>query len=196
MKHEKHEKSERKRKKPTQILMAEHEAIKTMLKVLENLAERLEKGKEVDLVHLKRAIEFIQGFADRCHHAKEEDLLFPAMEKAGVPRQGGPIGVMLAEHDEGRGHVRAMKEAIERLATGDEKAKLDWAKHARAYISLLSQHIFKEDNILYPMGDARLTEEAQEELEKEFERVEKEIVGEGKHEYFEVLLEELRAKYC
>lgn len=63
------------------------------------------------------------------------------------------------------------------------------------YISLLSQPIFKEDNILYPMGDARLTEEAQEELEKEFERVEKEIVGEGKHEYFEALLEELRAKY-
>ncbi len=193
MKQEKHEK---KRLKPTQILMAEHEAIKTMLKVLENLSERLEKSKKIDLDHLKKAIEFITGFADRCHHAKEEDLLFPAMEKTGIPRQGGPIGVMLTEHEEGRSHVRAMKEAMDRLARGDEKAGLDWARHARAYASLLSQHIFKEDNILYPMGDSRLTTEAQEELEREFERVEKEIVGEGKHEYFEALLEELRAKYC
>jgi len=181
---------------PTQILMAEHEAIQTMLKVLENLAKKLEDGEQVEIDHLRRALEFITGFADRCHHAKEEDLLFPAMEKAGVPQQGGPIGVMLAEHEEGRNEVRAMKDAVGRLAQGEKRAGLDFARHARAYSSILNQHIFKEDKILYPMGDARLTDTDKKKLEKEFERVEKEIVGEGKHEYFESILEELRNKYC
>jgi hemerythrin-like domain-containing protein len=181
---------------PTEILMAEHEAIKTMLRVLENLATRFEREEPVDLEQVKKAIEFITGFADRCHHAKEEDLLFPALENAGIPRQGGPIGVMLAEHDEGRAHVRAMKEAVERLERGDKKAGIDWARNARAYASLLSQHIFKEDNILYPMGNERLSAEAQRKLQEEFERVEKEIIGPGKHEYFEAILEELKKRYC
>ena len=176
--------------------MTEHEAIKTMLNILENLATRFEKGELLDLEQVKKALEFITGFADRCHHAKEEDLLFPTLEKAGIPRQGGPIGVMLAEHDEGRSHVRAMKEAAERLERGDKKAGLDWARHARAYVSLLNQHIFKEDNILYPMGNERLSAEAQRKLMEEFERVEKEIIGPGKHEYFEAILEELKNRYC
>jgi len=183
-------------KKPTMILMAEHEAIKTMLRILEALADRLESGQSVDPNHLAKAIDFITGFADRCHHAKEENLLFPAMEKAGIPRQGGPIGVMLTEHEEGRSNVRGMKEAYQRYAQGKKEAGRDFARFARAYVSLLSQHIFKEDNILYAMADARLTEEAQQKLRQDFARVEKEIVGEGRHQEFEVILEELKAKYC
>jgi len=192
----KQRKNRQEKTSPTTILMTEHEAIKTMLNILENLATRFEKGELVDLEQVKKALEFISGFADRCHHTKEEDLLFPALEKAGIPRQGGPIGVMLAEHDEGRSHVRAMKEAAERLERGDKQAGLDWARHARAYVSLLNQHIFKEDNILYPMGNERLSAEAQRKLLEEFERVEKEIMGPGKHEYFEAILEELKNKYC
>ncbi|MGQ9577285.1 MAG: hemerythrin domain-containing protein [Candidatus Aminicenantales bacterium] len=181
---------------PTRILMAEHEAIKTMLRVLENLASRLEAGERVDPEHIRMALDFIVGFADRCHHAKEENLLFPAMEAVGVPRQGGPIGVMLTEHEEGRRHVRAMKEAADRLAKGEMKAGFDFARHARDYASLLSEHIFKEDNILYAMADARLSPADQENLRAAFQKVEEEIVGPGQHSHFEAILEELRSKYC
>jgi hemerythrin-like domain-containing protein len=144
---------------------------------------------------LKQIVRFIQGFADKCHHAKEEDLLFPAMEEAGVPRQGGPIGVMLAEHTEGREHVRRMKEAAERYAAGDLKAGSEFAGHARQYAALLSQHIHKEDNILYPIADARLSARAQVRLEKDFEKVEEEVVGAGKHEEYHRLLEKLEKTY-
>lgn len=182
--------------RPTKILMAEHEAIKTMLRVLENLASRLEAGEKVDPEHLRMALDFITGFADRCHHAKEENLLFPAMESAGIPRYGGPIGVMLTEHEEGRRHVRAMKEAADRLARGEKEAGFDFARHARGYTSLLSQHIFKEDNILYAMADERISPADQEKLREEFARVEKEIIGPGQHERFEAILQELSTKYC
>jgi hemerythrin-like domain-containing protein len=60
----------------------------------------------------KKALDFIRHFADECHHFKEEQVLFPAMEEHGIPKEGGPIGMMLIEHEEGRGYVRDMAAAI------------------------------------------------------------------------------------
>ncbi len=182
--------------KPTDVLKNEHKAILLMLEVAESVSQKLEAGEKVPAEHLTQMVDFIRGFADKCHHAKEEDLLYPAMEKTGMPRQGGPIGVMLVEHTEGREFVRKMKEAAEKYAAGDKKAGLQFAANARLYASLLSQHIHKEDNILYPIADARLSPQTQAGLEKDFERVEDEVVGAGKHEEYHRLLEELEKTYC
>jgi len=182
--------------KTTDILKNEHKAILLMLEVAESVSQKLEAGEKVPAEHLTQMVDFIRGFADKCHHAKEEDLLFPAMEKTGIPRQGGPIGVMLVEHTEGREFVRKMKEAAEKYAAGDKKAGVQFAENARQYAALLSQHIQKEDNILYPMADARLSPQTQAGLEKDFERVEEEVVGAGKHEEYHRLLEKLEKTYC
>jgi hemerythrin-like domain-containing protein len=182
--------------KPTETLKNEHRAILLMLEVIDGVSDRLEAGEDVPAADLDRIVDFIKGFADRCHHAKEEDILFPAMEKSGIPREGGPIGVMLAEHVLGRGHVGKMGEAAVKYAAGDKKAGLRFAESARAYAGLLSPHIHKEDNILYPIADARLTAQTKAFLEKEFERVEEEVVGAGKHEEYHRLLEELEKTYC
>ena len=92
----------------TQQLKDEHEGILLMLRILDKIAAKIEAKGSVDPHHLERIVEFLQVFADRCHHGKEEDLLFPEMEKAGIPREKGPIGVMLMEHDQGRAYVRGM----------------------------------------------------------------------------------------
>jgi hemerythrin-like domain-containing protein len=182
--------------KPTETLKNEHQAILLMLEVVEGVSRRLAAGEAVPADDLTRIVDFIQGFVDKCHHAKEEDLLFPAMEKTGIPREGGPIGVMLAEHAVGRGHVGKMKEAAGRYAAGDKNAGIRFAESARAYAGLLSPHIHKEDNILYPIADARLSAETKATLEKEFERVEEVVVGVGKHEEYHRLLDELEKSYC
>jgi hemerythrin-like domain-containing protein len=182
--------------KPTDILKNEHKAILLMLEVAESVSQKLEAGEKVPAEHLDKIVDFIRGFADKCHHAKEEDLLFPAMEKTGMPRQGGPIGVMLIEHTEGREYVRKMKEAAEKYAAGDQKAGLRFAENARHYAALLSQHIHKEDNILYPIADARLSPQTQAGLAKDFARVETEVVGAGKHGEYLRLLEKLEKTYC
>jgi hemerythrin-like domain-containing protein len=174
--------------RPTEELKKEHEAIKLMIRIMGSVSDRLESGKEVDPNHLESILEFIKVFADKCHHAKEEDLVFPAMEKAGIPRESGPIGVMPHEHREGRDFVKGMSEAVEKYKKGGKNAGMDVAKNARSYASLLSQHIDKEDNILYPMADARISGADQNELEKEFEKVETEKIGKGKHEKFHRLL--------
>src|SRR5512136_1279086 len=154
--------------RPTETLKTEHQAILLMLEVAEAVSRKLEAGESIPGDDLIKIVDLIRGFADKCHHAKEEDLLFPAMEKSGIPRQGGPIGVMLVEHTEGREYVRKMKEAGEKYAAGDKKAGLQFAENARGYAALLAQHIHKEDHILYPMADARLSPQVQAGLEKDF----------------------------
>jgi len=177
--------------KPTEQLVAEHDIIERMLKVLNEAADRLEKGEPVAAELFVQAADFIQNFADRCHHAKEEDILFKLMGERGVPTQGGPIAVMLLEHDQGREFRRGLADAAERLKSGDASAAHAVIENARNYSALLSQHIQKENNILYPMANQILSEEDQQNLQREFERVENDVVGKGVHEKYHHLVEEL-----
>lgn len=181
--------------KPTQELSSEHQAILVMIRILEKMSDRLEAGESVDAGHLEQAVDFIKVFADKCHHGKEEDLLFPEMAKAGIPKEGGPLGVMLREHVEGRNFVKAMGEAAAALKKGDREAGARFARNARGYGALLTQHIFKEDNILYPMADGRLLDKQQDRLAACFAEVEDKVIGHGRHEAYHRLLKELEAVY-
>lgn len=181
--------------KPTTELSHEHQAILLLIRVLETMSGRLEAGEPVDPGHLEKAVDFIKVFADKCHHGKEEDLLFPAMEKAGIPRSGGPLGVMLSEHVAGRSYVKAMTESLPGIQKGDQAAARAFAENARKYGALLTQHIHKEDHVLYPMADARLSPSQQKELEACFADVEEKVIGHGKHEEYHRLLKELEAAY-
>ncbi len=180
---------------PGEQLREEHQGILLMLRILEKVSTKVEAKERVDPTHLERIVEFLRVFADKCHHGKEEDLLFPALEKAGVPKEQGPIGMMLAEHQQGRGYIRGMAEALDRNQKGNPKALADYAENARNYIALLTQHIEKEENILFPMGEKVLSKKTQEELVEGFEKIEVERIGEGTHEEFHKLLHHLREVY-
>lgn len=175
----------------TEVLMEEHRVIERLLASLDLAVRRLEAGEPVRPGFFLDAAEFIKGFADGCHHRKEEGVLFPAMEAAGVPKEGGPIGVMLAEHEEGRRLVRAMRAAAEKLETGDASAKATVVQNAKGYTSLLKQHIQKEDGVLFPLADRVVTGGKRDELREAFERVEHEETGEGVHEKYLEMVEAL-----
>ena len=175
----------------TENLKEEHRVIERMLRILNVACEKLEKGEEVSPEVFKKAIDFIRTFADSCHHGKEEDTLFPMVEKRGIPRQGGPTGVMLMEHDQGRGYVRGLAEAVGKYEKGDRTAKQAIIQNARGYTQLLAQHIPKEDDILYPLADKVLGPSEQKELLEKFEKIEHERIGEGKHHEYEHLVTEL-----
>jgi hemerythrin-like domain-containing protein len=74
--------------KPTAHLIDEHHDIKLMLQILEKICVKIEQGEKVQKAHLESIMEFFSDFVGDCHLAKEEDMLFPAMEKAGVPPGG------------------------------------------------------------------------------------------------------------
>ncbi len=166
-----------------------------MLAVLGKICDLLDRGEHVNPAHVDQAIMFIREFADRCHHAKEEKFFFPAMESVGVPRDGGSIGVMLSEHDEGRQFVRGMTAAFAEYRNGNTNAAASLTRNARNYIALLNEHIKKEDDILFVMADTHLTPQKQEELASEFERVEREEIGVGRNEEFHQILNTMRNIY-
>ena len=181
--------------KPTEVLKEEHQGIKVGLSILGKVADKLQADQPVPPEHLEQLVDFIRTFADKCHHGKEEDLLFNEMVKAGIPKQGGPIAVMLTEHDQGRAYVRGMADAIPAYSAGDVRAGYKVAENARGYVRLLTQHIDKEDKILYPIADVRLTENQQICLLEGFEKVEEERVGHGKHEEYHRMLDRLSGIY-
>ena len=178
----------------TDVLRQEHDAILRMLEVAEQVAELLDRSEPVEPETLSGLLEFFRMFADRCHHGKEEDLFFPLLEKKGIPRDGGPIGVMLHEHDVGRSFVRQMLDAGAAYAGGDKEAGARWAVAVRGYITLLRQHIQKENDILFVMAENILTAEEQADLVREFEKAEIEKMGAGTHERLHAVMDELTAK--
>jgi hemerythrin-like domain-containing protein len=170
--------------RPTDTLMEEHRIIEQVLNCVARMADQCEAGQPLDTESASQAIDFIRTFADRCHHAKEEDLLFPLLEEKGFSREQGPTGVMLYEHEEGRRHVRAMAEAIDRVAAGDVGARERFVEHANAFVQLLRQHIFKEDHCLFPMADQALSAADQDQLCRSFERGEHEDLGSDTHDKY------------
>ncbi len=181
--------------KSTDELKKEHRAIKIMLNIMTELARRLEAGQGADLKDLNDILEFLMIFADKCHQAKEEELLFPALEKAGIPGEQNQVRARLAEHQAGRALVKDMDEAVSGIARGEDRAGLNFARQARAYAELLAAHIDKEDNVLFPLADKRLSQKARGKLKIGFENIERQIVGPGRHQEFHRLLDRLAGKY-
>jgi len=164
--------------KATALLSDEHRVIERVLAALEKLTE---KPATDFLAPWNKALDFIRHFADQCHHIKEEKVLFPAMEAHGIPNEGGPIGMMLMEHEEGRAYVRAMFDALGKIAAGDPSAQAALCDNAKQYLRLLREHIQKEDDILFRMADEVIPEDEQKQLLKSFETHEAEEMGAGVH---------------
>ncbi len=145
----------------TQLLREEHRVILRAIGLVETAAARLDDGRPVAEAWWVELLEWLRSFADRNHHAKEEEHLFPALTQAGVPAAGGPVGVMLAEHAEGRALLRTIAES-----RGKERAEA-----ARGYVRLLRDHIDKENGVLFPLTDAVLDPPAQLLLARGLEKV-------------------------
>lgn len=178
-------------KTASQDLIQEHKAIQIALDILEIIREKLEKNGEADYKDINSLLEFLKEFADKCHHGKEEGFLFPALEKTGVKNEGGPIGVMLSEHAQGRKLIKQMQDSI----LADPVSKAGFIEAASAYVRLLRAHIQKENSVLFPMIETRMSASEQKELMNNFEMHEEKVIGEGRHEELHSLLENFEKKY-
>ena len=164
--------------------MEEHRLIERVLDALETAASALDRRQPVRPGFFLEAADFIAGFADGCHHHKEEGVLFDAIVASGLPADEGPIPVMLMEHEQGRAFTRGMRDAARRLGAGDAGAARQVVANARGYVALLRDHIMKEDEVLFPLADELLTPDRHEEVLKGFARIEHEDAMEGAHERF------------
>ena len=176
-------------------LKAEHQAVLLTISILDQITSKLAAGQAIELSHLDQILEFLQVFVDKCHHGKEEKVLFPAMEEAGIPRQGGPIGVMQFEHEQGRSFVQGFKRGVEGYRDGKENAIAEIIENAQNYGRLLATHIEKENNVLYVMAERILSVDKMAEIAKAFTRIEEIEIGPNKHEEFHATLHALKDIY-
>jgi len=150
----------------SKMLLKEHENILKIVDALEFKIEQL-NDKNIDTTFFKKVIDFIRNYADKFHHAKEEDILFKEFNKCA--EEGcvhcNPIEQMLVEHDEGRKNVKMMESGLK------EKDRSKLIEGARGYINLIREHIFKEDNILYPMADETLNSEVKKKMLERFRKI-------------------------
>lgn len=177
---------------PIDDLTREHGPIKLMLRVLEKINDRIYDNEAVATNDLDDAIIFLREFADKCHHGKEEKLLFPIIKKNNFPEEVELADILISEHAQGRNYIKQMAEAIVKKETSQREFAKTFTANAKNYIALLDQHIDKENAVLFPEVKQSLSESQLKELEKGFENVEKNIIGEGRHKELHEIAHKLK----
>lgn len=148
----------------TDRLMDEHRLILRMLDLLEMQAARVSEGAQPDFEFFTDAVAFVRRFADRFHHAKEEDILFAALVANGMPAENSPVAAMRMEHEQGRQFLRGLEEALCNYRAGIPGQRCSIVGNARGYCSLLRDHIYKEDHILYQLAERVLPAGGRDEI--------------------------------
>lgn len=171
----------------TAALVAEHVLIKRMLALIEKLAPLTAKGEFNDWQFYLDGVDFIRQYADRFHHAKEEDILFEALVENGMPRQNSPVAAMLMEHDLGRGYVKNFADAAQEALKGASGKEETIAANALAYAALLREHIAKEDDILYPLAERIIPEGMRDRIVAGYEKAEAAVSADFTEKYSRIV---------
>ncbi|HEX9874514.1 MAG TPA: hemerythrin domain-containing protein [Deferrimonas sp.] len=143
----------------TAVMVDEHKLILRLIALVEKNTALMEAGRFRNWQFYLDAVDFIRNYADRFHHAKEEDVLFKALLANGMPEQNSPVAAMLLAHDQGRAFVRGMEEGAQKALAGESGQIPVIADNARGYAALLREHIHTEDHILYPLSERVLPED-------------------------------------
>jgi len=181
--------------KSIEMMMKEHELILEVLASLQAMAEKLSARGSIPRQDVADFGRFFREFADRCHHGKEEDRLFVKMVEVGFPRDGGPVGVMLAEHDAGRQEVRGLVQIGSGSGMLSETERARTFEHATRFVPLLYAHIQKENNILYPMAQNAIAPDEFERLDASCDAVDQEIRGQLDVPGLKALAADLKGRY-
>ncbi len=176
-------------------LMTEHRLIERVVTALVSFADEACRGAVDGRAELGRFVAFVRELADVRHHGKEEQILFAAMVKAGFPSDGGPIAVMLMEHDHGRAQAIMLAELASSPAPWTLADRDRLAAASRDYAGLLLSHIQKEDRILYPMARQRLPMEMQERIDADCAAFQAREIASGAYGRLLRLGEELAARH-
>ena len=182
--------------KPTDMLIQEHKVIEQVLACLERVVEPVEtQGSPLDADAVRDAVDFFHTFVDQCHHGKEEDHLFPALEAKGYSPDTGLTAAMRIHHEQSRTYVRGIEDSITAAAAGEARGLELFIKYTRSCIELLRKHSEKEDHSLYPAVDEKLTDCEQEELFDKLLRMQNDEIGAEAYEKCLAIADSLAERY-
>lgn len=164
-------------------LMNDHSIIEKALVLLE---KQISKEKW-NWSNIQVLLEVLWDYGELCHNSKEEKVYFPLILNNGFPPQG-PISVMLSEHEQERQYLSKMMSFLRKEEKMDKETE-EFIQLVRDYSTLTKDHIWKENDILYPMGKRFVRQEDIPYLLNEFKRIEKETLGEGAFTRFKTLVD-------
>jgi len=174
----------------TQSLRKDHKLIEKVLQALDTTIKLLKNGKQIPEQILLPTLDFTQNFTDVCHHGKEEEALFPALEKSGMPTSMGPIHMMIIEHKRTKEIATHIGLASKKYLENGDSAYL--IETLEFYVKHVTEHLWKENNRLFMMADTRLQSTANE-IDKSLDDIEeKKLQKLGKtRSHYESLADEL-----
>ena len=172
------------------FLVAEHEMIERAMAVLKSNLEKIDEAVKVPL-QMQRAIDFLLEFGDKVHNTKEERFLFPLMGQKGLPVEGGPIGVMLMEHDAERNLLQRMMVELPNLAEATAAGRHKFAAEGFEYLTIRAEHIWKENDVLYAMGRKVISDEENVSLLKNFKDLDQQTYGDEARVHYAQMLTEV-----
>jgi DUF438 domain-containing protein len=164
--------------------------IERAMAVLKNNLEKIESAVKAPL-QMQRALDFLLEFGDKMHNTKEEKFLFPLMAQKGLPVEGGPIGVMLMEHDAERKLLQKMIANLPSLAEATPTARQKFAAEGFEYLKIRAEHIWKENDVLYAMGRKVFSDDDNTGLLKEFKTLDQQAYGDNARQHYEQMLAEV-----
>jgi hemerythrin-like domain-containing protein len=174
----------------TASLKRDHDLIEKVIKSVEITISLLQNNKKIPESILMPVIDFTKNFVDVCHHGKEENSLFPSLEKTGMPRHMGPIATMLMEHEVTKKIAREIEASARAYLQTNDSSKL--VLDLTSYVEHIKKHLWKENNRLFIMAEMRL-QQFSEQVEQSFDSVEKEKLTMLKKDrsYYEKLASDL-----
>lgn len=179
----------------SETLKQDHEDMRTIIAVLGEMASRLEEEHVVPAEDLRTVVHYLDTFVTQCHHAKEESVLFPALEEAGLKRDGGPLEIMSAEHQLEENFLAGMADAVMRYEQGDLNSGQAIGQYARDFSALLTRDMEQEDQLIYPLAEQQLPQPRQMQIAEQFDEIETKVLGVGRHGPYHDMAHELAERY-
>jgi hemerythrin-like domain-containing protein len=177
--------------KPIGPLMVEHRLIERMISIVKEEMDKIEKGKKADPLFIDIYVDFARSYADRCHHGKEEDILFRDLAKKKMtPGHKKIMDELVQEHIYARKTVGELVAAKDRYVQGNKDALKDITTKLGALADFYPKHIEKEDkHFFFPIMEY-FTKHEQDAMLQEFWEFDRKLI----HEKYKNIVEKLQPK--
>jgi hemerythrin-like domain-containing protein len=176
---------------PIGPLMIEHRLIERMIRLMSNQLQQMEATARTDPAFIDTAVDFIRTYADRCHHGKEEDILFRDLAKKPLsPEHRKTMEELIAEHAYARGRVKALVEAKEQYVQGNGQSIEAIRVLLADLLAFYPAHIAKEDEHFFIPSMRYFTKREQERMLQEFWDFDRQMI----HWKYRAVVERLEAR--
>ncbi len=173
---------------PVGPLMIEHRLIERMIKLMSQELQKIRQQPQTDTAFIDQALDFIKTYADKCHHGKEEDILFRDLAKKPLSGEYQKIlNELIAEHKYARGIVGVLAAAEEKYLSGDKTSLNEIIGSIDKLIAFYPKHIEKEDKNFFLPVMQYFSEQEQEAMLKEFWEFDRKLI----HEKYEGMVKKL-----